>query len=107
MFEGLSVRDMDEQKVRLWVVRNYPALDRVWQERQAHEALGITGFTRPTMYRWIRSDLGRDHSLYPFAGGHYLGSGAGDMVVHEAGLDGDGQFAAIKGFLDARVGQPA
>lgn len=41
--------------------------------------------------------------MYPFAKGHYLGSGAGDMVVHEAGLDGEGQFEGIKGYLEALV----
>lgn len=75
------------------------ARNAVFSEAQAGSAMGITGFTRPTMYRWIRSDRGRAHTLHPFGLGHYLGSGAGDMVVHEAGLDGDGQFAAIKRFL--------
>jgi transketolase len=75
----------------------------VYSEEQAQRAMGITGFTRPTLYRWIRSGRGREHSLHPFAKGHYLGSGAGDMVVHEAGLDGEGQFAAIRGYLETLV----
>jgi len=69
---------------------------------RADEAMGITGFTLPTLYRWIRSDLGRAHSLYPFHGGHYLGSGPGEAVIHEAGLDGAGQFEAIEAYLAAR-----
>lgn len=75
----------------------------VYSEDQARVAMGVTGFTRPTMYRWIRSDQGLAHTMYPFAKGHYLGSGAGDMVVHEAGLDGEGQFEGIKKFLEALV----
>jgi transketolase len=71
----------------------------IFPESAAQSAMGITGFTVPTMYRWIRSDWGRAHSLYPFRKGHYLGSGTGAMVVHEAGLDGEGQFAAIKEFV--------
>jgi transketolase len=66
-----------------------------------HEAMGITGFTLPTMYRWIRSDMGLSHTMYPFMKGHYLGSGTGDMVVFEAGLHGEGQFRQIKQYLDA------
>jgi transketolase len=73
--------------------------DRVFPEAVAQRAMGITGFTLPTMYRWIRSDRGRAHTLHPFAKGHYLGSGTGAMVVHEAGLDGEGQLAGIKKFL--------
>jgi len=39
--------------------------------------------------------------MSPFMNGHYLGSGAGDAVVHEAGLDGEGQYAGIRKYLDA------
>ena len=39
--------------------------------------------------------------MYPFEKGHYLGSGIGDMVVHEAGLDGEGQLRRIKAYLKA------
>ena len=76
--------------------------DRVFPEAVAQAAMGITGFTLPTMYRWIRSDRGRAHTLYPFRKGHYLGSGSGAMVVHEAGLDGEGQLAGIKAFLGSQ-----
>jgi transketolase len=54
---------------------------------RAAEAMGITGFTLPTMYRWIRSDLGREHTLYPFRGGRYLGSGQGERA-HPGSLPG-------------------
>ncbi|MGD8898021.1 MAG: hypothetical protein PVJ73_18475, partial [Acidobacteriota bacterium] len=54
---------------------------RIFPEERAREAMGITGFTLPTMYRWIRSDLGRAHTLHPYRKGHYLGSGQGPMVL--------------------------
>lgn len=73
----------------------------IFDEEQADEAMGVTGFTIPTMYRWIRSDLGRIHTLHPFQKGHYLGSGRGEMVVHEAGLDGEAQFARIRQYVEA------
>jgi hypothetical protein len=34
-------------------------------------------------------------TVHPFQKGHYLGSGQADMVVAEAGLDGESQFKAI------------
>jgi transketolase len=68
---------------------------------QMQEAMGVTGFTLPTMYRWIRSEVGLAHTMYPFRAGHYLGSGTGDMVVFEAGLHGEGQYREIKQYLDA------
>lgn len=85
LFDRLSV---DEQRA-------------IFPEAAAEQAMGITGFTLPTMYRWIRSDLGRTHTMFPFQKGHYLSSGVGDMVVHEAGLDGEGQMARIKAYVGA------
>jgi hypothetical protein len=62
--------------------------------------MGITGFTLPTMYRWIRSDYGRRMTLHPYSKGHYLGSGQAEMVLAEAGLDGQSQFRAIVRYLE-------
>jgi transketolase len=73
----------------------------IFPEARAREAMGITGFTLPTMYRWIRSDLGRAHTLHPYRRGHYLGSGQGPMVLAEAGLDGKSQAQAIREYVKA------
>ncbi len=73
-----------------------------FSEEQAMEAMGITGFTLPTMYRWIRSDLGRAMTLHPFAHGTYPGSGPGPVVIAQAGLDGESQYARIKEYVCAR-----
>jgi transketolase len=76
---------------------------RIFPEEQAMEAMGITGFTLPTLYRWVRSDRGRAASLHPFTKGHYLGSGQAQFVLAEAGLDGDGQYDAIREYLDQTI----
>jgi transketolase len=75
---------------------------RIFPEASAMAAMGITGFTLATMYRWVRSDLGRSMTLHPFHRGHFLGSGPGHVVLEEAGLDGEGQYRSIRRFLDAR-----
>lgn len=82
-----------------------PAEERreIYPDWLAARAMGITGFTLPTMYRWVTSEEGRAHTLHPFQHGHYLGSGTGERVIHEAGLDGEGQYRAIRAFLDARA----
>ncbi len=77
--------------------------EAIFPEARAQEAMGITGFTLPTMFRWIHSDLGRRATMHPYQKGHYLGSGQGDMVLAEAGLDGESQAKAIKRYLDARA----
>jgi len=76
--------------------------EQVFPIAHAREAMGITGFTLPTMHRWIRSDRGRSMTLHPFQKGHYLGSGQADKVLAEAGLDGESQFKAITRYLKER-----
>ena len=67
---------------------------RVLPEAHATEAIGITGFTLPTLHRWVRSDLGRAHSLHPYA--HGLGRRPGPIVLTD--LDG-----AIRAYAEARI----
>jgi transketolase len=73
---------------------------RIFPVELSDQALGITGFTLPTLYRWIRSDRGRKMSLHPFKKGHFLGSGQAHMVMAEAELDGDSQVRAIVDYLN-------
>jgi transketolase len=75
---------------------------RIFPEERAREAMGITGFTLPTLDRWVLSAAGRAASLHPFAKGHFLGSGQGARVLAEAGLDGLSQYRAIRAYVEAR-----
>ena len=74
--------------------------EEIYPEERAAAAMGITGFTLPTLDRWITSRKGREASLHPFRGGHFLGSGQADKVMGQAGMDGRSQFEAIRGFLE-------
>lgn len=73
--------------------------EKIYPEEKARKAMGITGFTMSTMYQWIPSRKGREASLHPFQKGHYLGSGQAEMVLAEAGLDGESQYKAICKYL--------
>jgi transketolase len=73
----------------------------IYPEARAREAMGITGFTLPTMHRWITSGRGRAATLHPFMKGRYLGSGPGYRVLEEAGLDGRSQYEAIKRYVES------
>jgi len=75
---------------------------KIFPEEHAREAMGITGFTKPTMMRWVTSEAGRAAILHPFMKGHYLGSGQAKMVLAEAGLDGASQYKAIMKYLKER-----
>jgi transketolase len=82
-----------------------PAAEReaIFPAETATEAIGITDFTMPTLYRWVMSERGRAASLSPFRAGHFLGSGQGEKVLLEAGLDGESQYRAIKAYVQAKV----
>lgn len=79
-----------------------PAAEReaIFPAAAARRAIGVTGFTLPTLLRWVTSPEGREASLHPFRNGHYLGSGPGADVIAEAGLDGARQAAAIERFVE-------
>jgi transketolase len=79
-----------------------PAAERekIYPEAAAQEAMGITGFTLPTMERWVCSGRGRRMTLHPFRKGHFLGSGQAAQVLEEAELDGESQFKAIRRYLE-------
>jgi transketolase len=77
--------------------------ERIFPASAAEEAVGITDFTLPTLYRWVTSSRGREASLYPFRKQHFLGSGPGEMVLAEAGLNGVSQYRALKAFVAQRV----
>jgi len=73
----------------------------IYPDSVAQKAMGITGFTLPTMYKWIRSEKGVAATMHPFQKGHFLGSGPGPMVLKQAGLDGESQFKAVMRYLKA------
>ncbi len=79
-----------------------PAAERAatFPDEAGRRAIGITGFTRPTLYRWVRSADGLAASLDPYASGRFPGSGAPAAVLAEAGLDGEGQYRALRRWLD-------
>jgi transketolase len=73
----------------------------IYPEQIAMEAFGITDFTLPTMYRWIKSEEGRRRTLHSFAAGRYLGSGSAKKVLEEAGIDATGQLNAIRDYAQS------
>ena len=70
--------------------------DSIFPPELASEAIGITGLTLPTLYKWVTSNEGRRMSIHAFNLGHYLGSGQAHKVLEEAHLHGDGQWKRIE-----------
>ena len=105
--EVLPILDREGFRMNVYVVTSpglfdlLPAADRerIFPDARAREAMGITGFTMATMYRWVTSQEGRALSLHAFAKGRYPGSGQAHKVLEEAGLDGPSQFAAVRRYI--------
>ncbi len=105
----LPALDRDGFRMNIYVVTSpglfdrLPAAERelIFPAARAREAMAITGFTMPTMYRWVTSDEGRMLSLHAFAKGRYLGSGQAHKVLEEAGLDGAAQYQAVRRYIQA------
>ena len=62
-------------------------------------AMAITDFTMPTIYSWLKSEIGQKCSLYPFKDGKYLSSGKAPKIYEQAHLDAVSQITAIKNYL--------
>lgn len=74
--------------------------DAIYPEEVAQTAFGITGFTKPTMLRWITGFKERQFILHPFKNGRYLGSGQAEAVLKQAGLDGDNLYKEVKKYTE-------
>ncbi len=97
---GVDVEAFVVTSAELFDLLPHAARDRIYPEEKARVAMGITGFTKATLYRWVVSDFGRERSLHPFRHGRFLGSGPGRAVVAEAGLDGESQARAIVRYVE-------
>jgi transketolase len=71
----------------------------IYPASTAASAMMFSGFTAATTYRWIMSEKGREHSLYPWKQGFFLGSGQGDVCLEQAGMHGEAQWEAIRKFI--------
>jgi Transketolase len=73
--------------------------ERILPLSEQKRAMGLTDFTMPTLYCWLKSELGQKCSLYPFKEGKYLSSGKALKIYEQAHLDAKSQLKAIKNYL--------
>jgi transketolase len=99
--DGLNLEVIYVASVEIFDLLSEEERLAIFPAELAQEAMGVSGFTLPTMYRWVRSDVGLEHTMHPFMNGHYLGSGAGEVVIAEAGLDGESQYRQVKAYVEA------
>ncbi|MCK4236353.1 MAG: hypothetical protein KAX38_04490, partial [Candidatus Krumholzibacteria bacterium] len=97
---GLNMNIFYVTSAELFSMLSEKEQEEIYPHELAEEAMGITGLTLPTMYRWVISREGRRRTVHAFIHGHFLGSGKAHKVFEEAGLHGDGQWKAIKNYAD-------
>jgi transketolase len=100
--EGIDLNIYHVSSAELFELLPESEQEIIYPAEHAREAMGITGFTLPTMYQWIRSEAGIKRTLYPFQKGHFLGSGQAHMVLKEAAMDGESQFKAVLDYVKSR-----
>jgi transketolase len=93
--EGLNMNVYYVASAELFSLLDPQEQAAIYTPEQAAEAIGITGFTLSTMYRWVTTPEGRARTLHAFKQGRYPGSGQASKVLEEAGLDGEAQWKAI------------
>jgi transketolase len=96
--QGLNLNIFYISSVELFDALPIVEQEQILPEELRREAMGITGFTLATLYRFVTSKRGQEASLHPFKHG-YNSSGSGAMVIKEAGLDGESQYQAILNFV--------
>lgn len=93
--KGLNLNIFHVSSAELFDLLPVEEQQEIYPPELAAEAMGITGLTMPTMYRWVTSSRGRADSVHAFSSGHYVGSGQAHKVMEEAGLDAEAQWRAI------------
>ncbi len=94
--EGLNMNIFYVSSAELFSMLPEEEQKEIFPDELTREAMGMTGLTLPTMYRWVTSREGRARTVHAFRYGHYLGSGKAHKVFEEAGLHGEGQWKAVK-----------
>ncbi len=92
---GLNLNVYYVSSAELFRLLSVNEQEAIYPEKLALEAMGITDFTLPTMYPWVRSNEGVRRTLHSFRSGRYLGSGSASKVLEEAGIHAQGQLKAI------------
>ena len=69
--EGLDLNVYYVASVELFDLLTPAQQEKIYPEKEAQKAMGITGFTVPTMYRWILSERGRRSTLHPLHEGPF------------------------------------
>jgi transketolase len=93
--KGLNLNVFYVASAELFDRQSSAEQEEIFPEVLTYESMGITDFTLPTMYRWVRSNEGIRRTLHSFRGHHYLGSGQAHKVLQEAGIHAEGQLQAI------------
>ncbi len=96
--EGLNMNVFYVASAELFDLLPEEEQEKIFPAALRQEAMGITGFTMPTMYRWILSLQGQKRTLHPYARGRFPSSGQASKVMEESDLHAQAQWDAVKSY---------
>lgn len=99
--EGYNINVFHVSSAELYDAHSKEEREALLPYSVRRNALGITGFTLPTMYKWITGFESRYNILHPFRKGFYLGSGTAESVLHQAGLDAESIYREVIKYIKA------
>lgn len=73
--------------------------DAILPPEDKKRAIAVTDYTLPTMYCWLKSEMGAKMSVYPFKQDKYLTSGKAGDTYKEAQMDAQNQIRQILEYL--------
>ena len=97
--EGIKINVFYVASAELFELLPKVKREKIFPPKFYTTAMGFTDFTLPTLQRFVRSDAGLEHSLYPFRKGEFLGSGNWKKVLEEGGLHAASQLKAIRAWV--------
>ena len=98
--EGYNINVYYVSSAELFDLLDSSQQEEIYPSTVGEKALGITGFTLPTMYKWVTGNEVRKMILHPFKKNGYLGSGQAEAVLRQAGLDAESLLNETKKYID-------
>lgn len=99
--KGLQVNAYYVSSRELFTMLDPKEQEEIFPLKDRQKAMAITDFTLPTMYCWLKSEMGVKYSIYPFMQNKYMTSGKAKDVYKEAKMDAASQLERIEAYIKA------
>ncbi len=99
--KGLEINAYYVSSRELFTMLDTKEQEELFPLKDRQKAMAITDFTLPTMYCWLKSEMGAEYSIYPFMQNKYMTSGKAKDTYKEAKMDAASQLERIEAYIKA------